>query len=364
MKDFAKKWLTKEHKAFLIVAFVLFLLGWFAYHISSILLPFVLAFVFAYLLHPAVVALEKKRFPRWLATSVVMALFVVFILGVFLIVVPILQTQIFALVAKLPAVVQKIWNHIQQLIIYTKETITPEQLSDISNTVSKTALSVANSVVVGIVKFVSGGVVFFNLVSMFMITPIILFYILRDWRGVESQMSDFVPKKYKKDLGGLWQEINNVLSGFIRGQSMVCLFLGIFYGIGLSLVGLESGLLVGFLAGVLSFIPYFGFLTGIVLSVILGISMDASLGQWIGIAIVFMLGQILEGYVLTPKLVGDKVGLHPVWVIFALFAGGVLCGFVGILIAVPVAAVIGVVIRRLLKWYHTSPIYLGKSKEK
>lgn len=364
MKEFAKKWLTKECKAFLIVVFVLLLFGWFVYHVSSILLPFVLAFIFAYLLHPAVVALEKRRFPRWLATSVVMTLFVVFILSVFLIVVPILQTQIFALLSKLPAVVQKIWDHIQQLIIYTKETITPEQLSDISNTVSKTALTMVNSIIAGVVKFVSGGVVFFNLVSMFMITPIILFYVLRDWRGVENQMSDFIPQRYKKEVGNLWQEINNVLAGFIRGQSMVCLLLGVFYGVGLSLVGLESGLLVGFLAGILSFIPYFGFLTGIVLSVILGISMDASLAQWIGISVVFLLGQILEGYILTPKLVGDKVGLHPVWVIFALFAGGILCGFIGILIAVPVAAVVGVVIRRLLKWYHASPIYLDKSKGK
>ncbi|MBR3914061.1 MAG: AI-2E family transporter [Alphaproteobacteria bacterium] len=363
MELLKKSFLTKEQKTILSIGILLFVIGIFLYSISEVLLPFVLAFVLAYFLHPAVQALEKYKIPRWLATTVVMALFMIFILAVILIVVPILQTQIMMLMGKIPAIVSAVWEHIQTLIVYTRKTVNPEQLSNLSAAISKTALNVLNSTLTGMVKVISGGFVFFNLVSMFMITPIILFYVLRDWQGVENQMEEFIPEKNKKDIKSLWSEINSILSGFIRGQSLVCLSLGVYYGIGLSLVGLEYGLLVGFLAGILSFIPYFGFLTGLLLSVILGISMHASLGLWIGMAVVFILGQILEGYVLTPKLVGDKVGLHPVWVIFALFAGGALSGFVGILIAVPVAAVIGVLIRRTLKWYHNTSLYKGLSKK-
>ena len=225
---------------------------------------------------------------------------------------------------------------------------------------SKSIGMILKSFANGLLNILTGGVVLFNVVSMLMITPIVLFYVLRDWQGVENQMSDLIPEKNKKNVIPILQEINTTLSGFIRGQSMVCLSLGLFYGIGLSVIGLESGLLVGLLSGILSFIPYFGFLTGVILSVFLAITTHASFNLWIGIAIVFILGQILEGYVLTPKLVGDKVGLHPVWVIFALFAGGALLGFIGVLLAVPIAAVIGIFMRRLIGWYRTSVIYKGK----
>ena len=155
-----------------------------------------------------------------------------------------------------------------------------------------------------------------------------------------------IPKKHETQIKSLLSDINRTLSGFIRGQASVCLVLAVFYAVGLSLTGIDLGVLIGLLTGILSFIPYFGFLTGVVLSVLLGLAQGAGWGVWIGLLIVFSLGQVLESYILTPKLVGDKVGLHPVWVIFALLAGGALFGFVGILVAVPFAAVIGVLLRR------------------
>ncbi len=351
---------TATHRTLLLLTVVLAVVGWFFYAISGVLLPFILAFVFAYFLHPAVQTLERYRLSRTLATSVVLTVFVVFILGAILIVVPILQSQVMVLFAKVPAIADALRDKIQSLIIYAKEAISPEQMSEISNAVSKTIGTVLKSFANGLLKVLTGGVVFFNLISMLLITPIVLFYVLRDWQGVEDNMSNLIPEKKKGGVMPILQEINTTLSGFIRGQSMVCLLLGIFYGIGLSVIGLESGLLVGLLAGILSFIPYFGFLTGVILSVFLAITTKASLALWIGIGVVFMLGQILEGYVLTPKLVGDKVGLHPVWVIFALFAGGALLGFVGVLIAVPVAAVIGVFVRHIVRWYRETPVYKGK----
>ena len=352
--------LSATQKAWIGILAFLVISGWFFYSISSVLLPFILAFVFAYFLHPAVRALQKKRLSRAWATSVILAIFVFAVLSVLLIVLPILQSQLFALFSKVPMIADGIKQHIQFLIAYAKEVISPEQLSNISDMVSQTISSILKSFANGTLQILTGGIVFFNLVSMLMITPIVLFYVLRDWDGVESQMADLIPLQKKGSVMPLLREINTTLSGFIRGQSLVCLLLGLFYGVGLSVIGLESGLLVGMLAGILSFIPYFGFLTGLILSVILAISTHASLSLWIGMGVVFILGQILEGYILTPKLVGDKVGLHPVWVIFALFAGGALFGFVGVLIAVPVAAVIGVFVRHILKWYYATSLYKGK----
>ncbi|MBQ9090197.1 MAG: AI-2E family transporter [Alphaproteobacteria bacterium] len=355
-----QKGFTQTHKTALILVCILFGIGYFFYSISGILLPFILAFVFAYFLHPAVQSLEKRHLSRTFATGIVITGFVVFILSVLLIIIPILQAQVMALFAKVPLLADTLKEQIQSLVVYAKQMISPEQLADISNTVSQSVGMVLKSVANGLLNILTGGVVLFNVISMLMITPIVLFYVLRDWQGVENQMSDLIPEKNKKSVMPLLQEINTTLSGFIRGQSMVCLSLGLFYGIGLSIIGLESGLLVGLLSGILSFIPYFGFLTGVILSIFLAITTHASLPLWIGIAIVFTLGQILEGYVLTPKLVGDKVGLHPVWVIFALFAGGALLGFVGVLLAVPIAAVLAIFIRRTLSWYRTSIIYKGK----
>ncbi len=351
--------MTRFQKALLGVALILVVLTWFTIEISSILLPFILAFVLAYFLHPAVVSLEKKCMSRALATSLVTGLFCLFVIAVFLILIPILQTQLLALLVKVPSVANVLWEHIQTVILYTKENMPAEQMAQISEAVSKTVMSVFNTLGNRMLKMLTGSIVFFNVVSLILITPVVLFYVLRDWREVEKKMAGLIPEKNKGQVQTVGQEINQILSGFIRGQASVCLLLGLFYGIGLSVIGLDLGLLVGLLAGILSFIPYFGFLTGIVLSVLLAVTQQASLTLWLGLAIVFALGQVLESYVLTPKLVGDKVGLHPVWVIFALLAGGVLFGFVGVLVAVPVAAVIGVFVRHVIEWYKSTPVYLN-----
>lgn len=353
--------MTRFQKALIGITLILLCILWFTVQISGILLPFILAFVLAYFLHPAVISLEKKHFPRAVATSVITALFCLFIIAIFLILIPILQTQVVALMVKIPAVADVLWTHIQKLMLYTKENISQEQLSQISQAVSKTIFGVFNTLGTNLLKMLTGGIVFFNVVSLILITPVVLFYVLRDWKGVEEKMAGLIPEKNKKEVKSFFGEINQILSGFIRGQASVCLLLGLFYGIGLSVIGLDFGLLVGLLAGILSFIPYFGFLTGIVLSVLLAVVQHASWDLWIGLIVVFTMGQILEGYVLTPKLVGDKVGLHPVWVIFALLAGGALFGFIGVLIAVPVAAVIGVVVRRVVKWYKATPVYRNES---
>ena len=194
------------------------------------------------------------------------------------------------------------------------------------------------------------------------ITPVVAFYILVDWNRMISELDSWLPLDHRDSLRTIAREINDALAGFIRGQSMVCLFLGLWYSVGLTLIGLDFGFLIGVLAGFLSFVPYVGSLTALVLS--LGVALVQG---WPSLKLFFMalavvgVGQFLEGNVLSPKLVGESIGLHPVWLMFALLAFGQLFGFLGLLIAVPTAAVIGVVSRHLIAVYLTSPFYRGRS---
>ena len=212
-------------------------------------------------------------------------------------------------------------------------------------------------------SLVSGGAAVFSFLSLLIITPVVAFYILIDWHRMISEIDSWLPLDHRDSLRKIAREINHALAGFIRGQSIVCLFLGLWYGIGLTLIGLDFGFLIGVLGGLLSFVPYVGSLTALVLS--LGVALVQG---WPSLKLFFMalavvgVGQFLEGNVLSPKLVGESVGLHPVWLMFALLAFGQLFGFLGLLIAVPTAAAIGVVARHLIALYLTSPLYRGRSE--
>lgn len=343
----------------MIVLSVIVLIGLFVWAIAPILLPFILAFVLAYFLDPLAVKLTRRKWNRSLAAGTVVMGFCLFVVTLFLILIPILQTQVLAFMTKVPTIATYVWRKIQALISYSQHKMSVDQMHQLSDAVTQTAYGVLDSIGNGMLSILSGGVALFNVVSLLLITPVVLFYILKDWDHVSKNIKNLIPSKYKADTTSIWREINVTLAGFIRGQVSVCLVLAVFYGVGLSIIGLDLGILIGMLSGILSFIPYFGFLTGVVLSILIALSQGAGWGLWIGLAIVFVVGQILESYVLTPKLVGENVGLHPVWVIFALLAGGVLFGFVGVLVAVPVAAVIGVLVRRAIKWYEASSVYKG-----
>lgn len=350
----------KVNKTYVILGVAAIVLLAFITAISSILLPFVLAFVLAYFLNPLVVKLENRHWSRTVSTSLVVTGFCIFVVSILLILIPVLQTQVAAFMVKVPSIVAVLWAKVKLILSYAGGKFSPEQMYQLSDAVSGSVFSVLNSIGAGLMSVVSGGMVVFNVLALIVITPVVLFYVLNDWEVVSKKIKGLVPHKYEKGAMNIWGEINKTLSGFIRGQISVCLCLAVYYALGLSLVGLELGALVGIMAGVLSFIPYFGFLTGVLLSILLAITQDATWGMWVSGAVVFVIGQVLESYILTPKLVGDNVGLHPVWVIFALLAGGVLFGFLGILVAVPVAAVIGVLLRRGVGWYKGTSFYKGK----
>jgi predicted PurR-regulated permease PerM len=192
------------------------------------------------------------------------------------------------------------------------------------------------------------------------ITPIVTLYLLLDWHRMIDKVDSWLPRQHQKTIRGIARDIDSALAGFVRGQALVSLILGTFYAIALTIAGLNFGLLIGFAAGILNFVPYLGSTTGLLIAG--GVAIAQFWPDWISVAAVigiFFFGQFIEGYFLQPKLVGDRVGLHPVWLIFALFAFGYLLGFVGLLLAVPLAAATGVLVRFALRQYLSSPLYTG-----
>jgi predicted PurR-regulated permease PerM len=208
-------------------------------------------------------------------------------------------------------------------------------------------------------QVVKGGLALFQIASLIVVTPVVTFYLLNDWDRLVARIDGWLPRRHQSDIRALGTAIDKRLAGFLRGQALVCLALAVFYAAALSIAGLRFGLLVGIAAGLLSFIPFVGATLGFVAAVGLALfQFDAALPVII-VAAIFMAGQLLEGALLQPKLVGDSVGLHPVWIIFAVFAGGALLGFLGVLLAVPIAAIIGELARFGLKRYQASPIFTG-----
>lgn len=337
------------------------LFGGLIYALRGILLPFILGFILAYILNPLTIRLEKKVCSRSVASGSIVVGLIITILSSLLIIFPILQSQIIGFIQKVPSYVSTLWNKILPFLDMAKGYTSPEQMDVFKETISSQAFSFFNKIGVVLLDLFGESMVLFNIVSFILITPIITFYLLNDWPTIVKKIKGFIPQHKINIVQDHLTQIDIILSAFIRGQVIVCLFLALFYGLGLTVIGLDLGFSVGFIAGILSFIPYVGSITGFILSLLLAFNQSAGWSLFVGVLLVFGIGQFIEGYILTPKLVGDKVGLHPAWVIFALFAGGYLFGFLGVLLAVPVSAVFGVLLRSGLQWYKKSAFYKGHS---
>ncbi len=333
------------------------------YLLRSVLLPFVAGMAVAYLLDPICDRLENWKLSRTWATSIVTVVFVLVCILVLLLVIPAVVGQIATLIERAPDYLAAIQREVSALVEMLRDRIdagTEEKIRTVLGGSADKIFAWVTEVLGGII---SGGVAFFNFVALMVITPVVAFYLLRDWDRMVAKADDWLPRKHQETIRRLAQEVDETLAGFLRGQGMVCLSLAVFYALGLTLAGLDFGLVVGLIAGFLSFIPYVGSLVGLVLSVGLAL---AQFDSWISVgivAVIFFIGQAVEGNVLTPKLVGEKVGLHPVWVMFALLAGGALFGFVGVLLAVPVAAIVGVGVRFALSQYRLSSYYTGHASD-
>lgn len=329
------------------ISHLIFLIGFmvFTYLISAlsnIMLPFVLGFALAYFLDPLADWLEAIGLRRSLATATI-----TFFGGLVLLVgmafgVPTMIEQMTLLVTVLPGYISELQGWLLA--------------KNIDGGQSEIITSISESMVAGIQTTATGllttGLSIINVLSLLVITPIVAIYMLNDWDRMVAQINALLPDEHAPTIRNLAQQIDETLGGFARGQLMVCASLGIIYAIGLSLIGLESALFVGFLAGLVSFVPYVGAAFGLLLGGVLGLGQFGF--EWFAltqIAIVFFVGQFIEGNILTPRLVGDRVHLHPVWIIFALLAMGSIFGFIGLLLAVPIAAVIGVLVRHLVTLY-------------
>ncbi len=332
----------------------------FLYVFHGVMTPFVAGMLIAYFVDPIADRLEDWGLSRLWATSVITVLFFVLMIGLVSTILPILSTQILGFAERVPSYYEHLRTFTEPVISQIFSGVSDTNLKEMGATAASFTKQALDVVAKVIEKVLSGGAAIFDLISIIVLTPLVTFYMLRDWDVMVARIDGWLPRAHAKVIREQCTLIDETLAGFVRGQASVCLILGSFYAIGLTVLGLEFGLLVGLGAGIISFIPYFGTIVGFGVSIAIAV---VQFGDWVQVAIVagvFGVGQMLEGNFLTPKLVGEKVGLHPVWVIFALMAGGSLAGFTGILLAVPVAAVIGVLVRFGLKQYLNSAMYASK----
>ena len=358
----------KQHSIFWAIAIIVFLL--FLNIFASIMLPFVAGMAIAYFLDPMADWLEDKGFNRIMATTVIMSLFSLVIIAALLLIVPLMLNQLNQLLIELPSYVDSLTRFAETTgqkwfgDIYAKYIDTGAAESGISGQVGTIVGKLASIGTTLIATIWSGGMAVFAFLSLLIVTPVVAFYLLNDWVRMLAVIRSWVPLNHKATVVSLSQEMSQVLAGFIRGQGSVCIILAVYYAVSLSLAGLNFGLVIGIIAGIISFIPYVGAVIGLVLSVGLALVQFWPDYFLIGIvAVIFVVGQFLEGNILTPRLVGRHIGLHPVWLMFALFAFGSLFGFVGLLLAVPVAAMMGVLMRFGLRQYLKSPVYLGTGQQ-
>lgn len=323
---------------------------------KSILLPFVLGTAVAYFLDPVADLLERVM-PRWLATAVLtISAILVFVAFVFLLV-PLLQAQVLTLATELPAYGETLRIFLMDILANLQARLPAEDVEKLREAFAGLAgstLKWAGGLLTGLW---SGGLALLNLISLVVITPVVTFYLLRDWDKIVERIDGLLPRQHAPVIREQVSRIDETLAAFVRGQATVCLMLGIFYAVGLSIVGLEFGLIIGLATGLISFVPYFGMIIGLVVSVGLAFAQFSEWGPIVAVAAIFIAGQVIEGNIVSPKLVGDKVGLHPVWMIFALMGGGAIFGFLGVLLAVPVAASIGVLIRFAIEQYVAGALY-------
>jgi len=323
--------------------------------LGNVLLPFLIGGAIAYFLDPIADRLQRLGFSRALATATITLVAILIFVLLMLLVVPTLIQQAGQLINTAP----QLFNNLQTFLaerfpnLLDEGGVVRETLVSIGNTIRDRGGELLNTALASAASIL-------NIVVLFVVVPVVSVYLLLDWDKMVARIDDMLPRDHAPTIRMLARDIDTTLASFIRGMGTVCLILGTYYAIALMLVGLQFGLVVGFIAGLITFIPYVGALVGGTLAI--GLGLFQFWGDWVSLGLVagiFVLGQVIEGNVLTPKLVGDSVGLHPVWLIFALSVFGTLFGFVGMLIAVPMAAAIGVVARFAIARYKDSTLYSG-----
>lgn len=340
-----------------LIAFAVFIL--FLVTLRGILLPFVVGMAIAYLLDPVCDMLERWGLSRQWATAVVTLLFVALVAVALLSIVPLLLQELTDFLSSLPDLLKQAQKRLIPLYQSMRWRLHLPALSELNNIVEDRLGNAVTWLAQALQELLGRSLALASLLSLVFITPVVTFYLLRDWDLLVARVDSLLPRPHATTIRIQIAEIDRTLAGFARGQAMVCLILAAYYGGSLAAIGLPFGIVVGMASGLLTFIPYVGSTSGFIVSLAIAL---AQFDDWTRIFLVmgvYLLGQVLEGNVLTPKLVGDRVGLHPVWIIFALLAGGALFGFLGLLLAVPMAAALGVLVRFAIKQYLASSLYHG-----
>ena len=333
---------------------VFFIVLWF---LGDVILPFILGGAVAYCLDPIADWLERLGFSRIMSTITITLVAGILVLLTALLVIPTLTHQLVGLVATAPDLITGFIAFLTERFPQLLDTDSRmyQSLVSVGNSLQEGGGAVLNSVLASVGSLV-------NIMVLIVLVPVITFYLLMDWDRMVAEIDRLLPRDHAPVIRQLAHRIDRTLAAFIRGQGTVVLIMGAYYGIGLMLIGLNFGLVVGFIAGLISFVPYVGAVIGGGLA--FGLAIFQFWGDWIwlgAVALLFFGGQFIEGNILTPKLVGGSVGLHPVWLIFALSVFGALFGFVGMLVAVPLAAAMGVLVRFSLEHYQDSLLYKGYS---
>ncbi|MFV0490365.1 MAG: AI-2E family transporter [Pseudorhodobacter sp.] len=325
--------------------------------LGNVLTPFLVGGAIAYFLDPVADRLERWKFSRTMATVIISLCALVIAVLLMLAVLPALSHQLSQLVNTAPEMVRRLQAFITERVPDLLEPDSPirQALNSFGDTIKEQGAELVQTLF-------SSAMGVINALVFMVVVPVVTFYMLLDWDRMIAQVDALLPRDHAPTIRRLARQIDATLASFLRGQFLVCLILGVFYSVMLIIAGLQFGLIVGVIAGTITFIPYIGALVGGGLAI--GLALFQFWGDWLHILLIagiFFFGQFLEGNVITPRLVGDSVGLHPVWLLFALSAFGAAFGFVGMLVAVPVAASLGVLTRFVIQKYHRSLLYLGVS---
>ncbi|HEY8262443.1 MAG TPA: AI-2E family transporter [Methylosinus sp.] len=361
---------TLERRLALWAAAIALLLA-FVHVVSAVLAPFVAGLALGYLLDPVADRLQRAGFSRLGASLCILTIFIVIVTAVIFFTAPILTHQLGGFVESLPGYLTTLQGLLARVSreatddlarsVYEKLGLsTADAPSDVQKYVTDITSEAARMAGAFLKSLVSGGAALVNVAALVVITPVVAFYILLDWDHMVATLDSLVPPRHREDVRAIARGIDRALAGFVRGQALVCLFLGLWYSIGLSLLGVNFGFLIGVTAGILSFVPYVGSVTAFALSIV--VSTVQGWPDWRlpaeAVALVGV-GLFLDGNVLSPRLVGGSIGVHPVWLMFALLAAGSLFGFTGMLLAAPAAAAVGVILRFLVGRYRQSALFLG-----
>lgn len=329
------------------------------YLVSDVISPFFIAFIFAYILQPAIDSFSLKlKFSRPAVSVIVFAIFISIFTLIVLMLIPLIYDQISAFVSKVPEY-RKYFQDMVDAAALRLSNVDPDAANQLSEAASSTLNSMF-SLLSGVANHLWGyTIATINLFTVIALVPIILYYFMRDWEQIVESINGLMPAHGKSKIREIFTSINDLISGYIRGQLNICLILCVYYTIGLSLIGLDLALLLGIMSGFFIIIPFIGALISMALAAI-SCYITFGFGSEIAyLALLYLIGHTIEGYILVPKIIGNKIGLHPVWIIFAVFAAGSLFGFIGVFFAIPIAGIIKVLIINILDYYKKTNLYKG-----